>query len=306
MAIDYDGVWKEALEHFFHLVLALLFPETWQEIHWPSGYESLGTELHKILPEAEVGKRFCDVVVKAYAQGTEEERDPRCLHGEVQCQKVEDFLNRLHDYNSLLKLKLGHPIISLVIFGDDDPEWEPNHYVYECGGYRKDVLYPTAKLLKFRGREEELLRHENPLALLVVAHLLTLSTGREEGERREGKLRLLLAVLERKMEPDENYHILRLIDSLVELPAESQRELWQEIHQRAREDQMPFLSYPEQVAVKKGLLRALEAALGAKFREEGLALLPRLEEQQDLDLLTRILVTIATTDSLDDVRQLLP
>ena len=116
------------------------------------------------------------------------------------------------------------------------------------------------------------------------------------------------------MEPEESYHLLRLIDWLVELPAESQRGLWQEIHQRAREDQMPFLSYPEQVGFDKGkregeqatALRLLEVALGAKFQEEGLALLPRLKEQQDLDLLARILATITTTDSLEDVRRLLP
>jgi hypothetical protein len=182
--------------------------------------------------------------------------------------------------------------------------------VYECGGYRRDVVYPSAKLLKFRGREEELLRHENPIALLVVAHLLTLSTGQEDGERREGKLRLLSTVLDRKMEPDESYHMLRLVDWLVELPAQSQRELWQQIHERAQENQMPFLSYPEQVGYDKGeragVLRSLEGVLRAKFKEEGLALLPRLKEQQDLDLLVRILATVATTDSLDDVRRLLP
>jgi hypothetical protein len=194
MAVEYDSPWKELLECFFDLVVELFFPKLHGEIDWSQGYESQETELRKILPEAAVGKRTADALIRDFSHPSREAgggHDPRYVHVEVQCQPQEDFPNRIDDYNSLFKLKLGHPVVSILILGDNDPKWKPDRYLFRCGEFEKRVSFPTVKLLKYRRRQCELEEHANPVALLVLAHLLALDTQVEDQARAEGTLRLL-------------------------------------------------------------------------------------------------------------------
>jgi len=320
---EFDHPWKEALEKAFDRCMAFLFPEIAAEVDWSIGYESLDTEIRKLLPEAAVGKRISDALVKAQTKERDDNgRDVRYIHIEVQCQVQADFPNRVDDYNHLYKVRYSHPILSAAILGDDHPDWRPNQYVYECAGFRKEVTYPIAKLLDYRGREAELEKHANPVALLVLAHLLALGTRRDNAERRAGKLRLLKIVMDRKMEAEDSALFARLIDWMVDLPAEGQRLLWEEVRRYATEKNMPFLSYPEQIGFDKGydkgkeegfdkgkvegLLKGIELGLKLKFGAEGLQLLPAIQAQQDLALLQKIFNVIGPDATLDDVRRLLP
>jgi hypothetical protein len=314
MPTDYDSPWKEALEWLFDLLLAFFFPELHAEIDWSLGSESLATELRKILPEAAAGKRVSDALVKAYATGEGEGRDARYVHVEVQCQVVDDFANRLDQCNALCALRLGHPVVTVAILGDDSPTWRPGPFLFECGGFRKQVEFPTAKLLDYRGREAELEADPNPVAVLVLAHLLALGTRREDVARQDGKLRLRKHVFDRKMEAEQTYQLTRLVDWLVELPPEGQRQVWQELRAHAREGRMPFLSYPEQVGydrgkgegLREGLLEGLRLALELKFGPAGLALLPALEAQKELAVLQKVRDELKAASAPEDLRALLP
>jgi hypothetical protein len=324
---EYDSPWKELLEQAFELFVAFFFPKLHKEIDWSVGYESLDTELRKLLPEAAVGKRISDALVKASTKETAGGgRDLRYVHVEVQCQVEDNFTNRLDDYNHLFKLRYNHPIITVVLLGDPDPDWCPTQYLFECAGYRKEITFPAAKLLDYRGREEELEKDESPVALLVLAHLLTLTTRRDDEARRDGKLRLLKVLMDRKMDVEIATRFSRLIDWMVDLPVEWQRQLWQELHQHAKEDRMPFLSYPEQIGYDKGygkgydkgkeegakeakrsvLLQGIALGLKLKFKSEAAPLLPAIEAQQDLTVLQAIFDAIEPAASLDDIRRLLP
>jgi hypothetical protein len=310
MATDYDSAWKELLERFFDMQLAFFFPELHAEIDWSHGSESLATELRKILPEAEGGNRLIDALVKTAAHSEAEAGDLRYLHVEVQCQVDSNFAHRLQEYNARCELRLQYPVATLVILGDDSPSWRPSQYLFVCGGFRKQLDFPTVKLLDYRGREEELTQHANPVGLFVVGHLLTLSTAVEDAERAAGKLRLLRSVRDRKMEAEETYEFTRLIDWIVELPADRQTEMWRQLRQEAQENHMPFLSYPEQVGFDKGknegLLQGIEASLDLRFSAAGLALLPELRKREDVTFLQQFLQALrATTTSLDDLRALL-
>jgi hypothetical protein len=312
MPTEYDSPWKELLERFFDLVVELFFPKLHGEIDWSQGYESQETELRKILPEAAVGKRTADALIRAFSHPSSEAgggHDPRYVHVEVQCQPQEDFPNRIDDYNSLFKLKLGHPVVSILILGDNDPKWKPGRYLFRCGEFEKRVSFPMVKLVRYRRRRRELEEHANPVALFVLAHLLALDTQVEDQARAEGKLRLLQRLAERKMEADQRYQFGRLIDWLVVLPADSQRQVWQRL--RAQGEQvMPFMSYPEQIGfdkgLQKGLVEGIQVSLELKFGTEGLALMPFIREQQDLALLQKVLAAIKPARSLDEVRRVIP
>lgn len=302
------------LECFFDLQLAFFFPRLHAEIDWSQGYDSLNTELRKIVAEAEGGKRIADALVKTATRGEGKARDPRYPHVEVQCQVENDFVNRLDDCNALCKPRLCHPVITLVILGDDNPAWRPTQYPFACVDFRKQFDFPTAKILDYQGREEELAQHSNPVGLLVVGHLLTLRTRSGDREREAGKPRLLQTVLDRKMAKDDEFQFCKLIDWIVELPPERQKVVWEQFRHYAQEKQMPFLSYPEQVSFDKGkkegkregLLEGIEKGLNLRFGALGLPLLPAVEQRKDVTFLQQLFQSLMQpTTSLEDLQALL-
>src|ERR1700730_11998453 len=106
---DYDTVWKEALDHEFRSCLRLLFPRTEGYIDWSLDYEALDTELRKIWPEDELGKRLADKLVKVQNLTG----DTRYLHFEIQGQAQDDFSCRMYTYNHLGRGKFKQPVSSL-------------------------------------------------------------------------------------------------------------------------------------------------------------------------------------------------
>ena len=64
MATEYDSPWKEALDDFLQLFLALFFPTMERHIDWSVPPESLDTELAKLFPDGIVGKGFLDRLFK--------------------------------------------------------------------------------------------------------------------------------------------------------------------------------------------------------------------------------------------------
>jgi len=65
---DYDSPWKEALDLFFEAFSQLFFPEAHADIDWGRPYESLDKELQQIAPEAEIGRRYVDKLVKVWQE----------------------------------------------------------------------------------------------------------------------------------------------------------------------------------------------------------------------------------------------
>ncbi|HEV3025385.1 MAG TPA: hypothetical protein VGX76_23100 [Pirellulales bacterium] len=66
---------------------------------------------------------------------------------------------------------------------------------------------------------------------------------------------------------------------------------------------MPFVTIAERVGMEKGLLVGIEALVQVKFGEEGLNLLPEIRRIQDDEALLKILRSITTARSTDDVRR---
>ncbi len=164
---DSDTPWKEALDHEFRSCLRLLFLRTDGYIDWTSDYESLDTELRKIWPDDELGKRLADKLVKVQNLAG----DARYLHFEVQGKPQDDFPNRMYTYNHLGRGRFKQPVSSLAILVDDDPDWRPTEYVEETEESSVVFRFKTVKLLDWVGREAELDAHPEPFALIVRAHL---------------------------------------------------------------------------------------------------------------------------------------
>jgi hypothetical protein len=155
-----------------------------------------------------------------------------------------------------------------------------------------------------------LLAHDNPVALIVLAHLKSRQTRDDPQERGRVKLGLILRLYEKKLEPEELRQWYRYLDWLLPLPAEEEAKLWQQISQFEQEKSMPFITFAERYGYEKGeragLLKALESVLRLRFGAAGMEILADLQRVDDPSQLDRLRQEAEKVSSLDDFRKLLP
>src|SRR5262249_21938158 len=121
---DYDSPWKDVLDHFLRLFLAFFFPEIHAAVDWSKGYESLHTELQRLMPDSETSKRFADRLFRVWRLDGEEAWV--LIHIEVQSQPDDNFAERMYVYNYRIYDHFHRPVVSLAVLGDDRAEWRPN------------------------------------------------------------------------------------------------------------------------------------------------------------------------------------
>jgi hypothetical protein len=321
-----DNPWKTALDGLFPLAMAFFLPEDAAAVEWTRTPESLETELRPMLPATQTGLKYVDKLVKLWRKqtvegeilesGTEEED---YYHFEFQYQKDDGFEKRMSDYNDVARVHLHQHVVSVAILGDEDAEWNPEVYRWAKSGCELIFRFRLIKLLKWRGKEDELLAHENPFALFVLSHLLILPTEDDEEARAAWKLRLWQKACEHKMEEQDRNTLSRVIDWMLLLPRDRNKRLLQQFEVWREENRMPFVSVFEQEILdqrqqlrekdqqlRDRSLRAIAMGLRLKFKEEGQALFAEVEKQTDLDWLGRFLDRVEAADSLDDLRKLLP
>lgn len=61
---SYDECWKVALDEYFPEFMEMFYPDAYQEINWKIKHETLDSELQKIMPDSNIGKRHCDKLIK--------------------------------------------------------------------------------------------------------------------------------------------------------------------------------------------------------------------------------------------------
>src|SRR5262245_6356007 len=308
---DFDSVWKEVLDKFFALALRFLLPRAYDEIDWTEDHESLETELRKVLPESEVGLKRVDKLVKVFRKGT---GDAAYLHLEAQMTPEDDFERRMYVNNKAEEV-YNSPIVSFAILGDRKGDWRPRRYRFELWGCEKTFTFPSLKLLKWRGKERKLEKDANPFAVFILAHLQAQAYDEDEDNRADWKERLMANIVAGNLGRDDELHWLRLIDWLLELPTERNRPIWERIFQlqREKENNMPFLSYPEQLALEagekrgllSGLVKGIQAMLHVRLPDQEKALMARVERVDDPEVLGRVLEAASAAD-VQSLNKLLP
>ncbi len=94
---DYDSPWKEVLEHYFEAFMAFFFAHAHLDIAWSRGHEFLDKELQQVAPDAALGPRRVDKLVKVWRKDGAEVWV--LVHVEVQSQEDVDFAERMYVYN---------------------------------------------------------------------------------------------------------------------------------------------------------------------------------------------------------------
>ncbi len=252
-----DNPWKQALDDLFPLAMGFFLPNEAATFEWTRDYEPRETELRPLLPDSQTGLKYVDKLVKLWRKQTAEgeileagAEEEDYYHFEVQYWKEDGFEKRVSDYNDVARVYLRHHVVSVAILGDEDPQWNPEVYHWEKDGCELTFKFRLIKLLGWRGKEQELLGHENPFALFVLAHLLILPT--KDDEARAGwKLRLWQRACEYTMEEPDRNCLLRLIDWMLLLPQERNRTLLQQFSDWRKENPMPFVSVFEQEIIEQ-------------------------------------------------------
>jgi hypothetical protein len=148
---------------------------------------------------------------------------------------------------------------------------------------------------------------------VVLAHLKTLETRNQPEERRFWKVRLVKSLFDRGLTGEEIRQLFRVIDWLMELPRELERQFQDEIHQFEEERQMPYVTSIERMAreegrtegQREGLQQGIEVALELKFGATGAELLPLVQAEQRVDVLRAVQRALRTAQTLAEMRHLL-
>jgi hypothetical protein len=302
MSADYDSPWKEALDFYFEAFLALLFPAIHAQIDWSRGYESLDKEFQQVVREAELGRKYVDKLVKVWTKAGVE-----CwvlIHVEVQTTREADFPLRIYVYHYRIFDRYNKPVASLAVLADDDPSWRPNEHHEKLFGCESILRFPSVKLLEFASREAELEASGNPFGVIVLAHLKALETRGDSASRSNWKLRLVRGLYERGLSAKDVRELFRMIDWLMELPPPLETVFWQEVAEIQKERKMPFVTTPERVGRREGMRIGIRSLLKVKFGDEGLQMMPEIENIHYEDQLQAVLDTLETAKTLDEVRRL--
>jgi len=143
-------------------------------------------------------------------------------------------------------------------------------------GYEQAMLdcelslkFPIAKLLDYESRWQELEssdNRDNPFAIIVMAHLKTKATTGNLAEREQWKWTLIRGLYERGLTKEQIVKLFKIIDKMMSLPKELQQGLVAKIKHLEEENQMPFISPTEELAMERGeqqlIIRQLNRRIG--------------------------------------------
>jgi hypothetical protein len=273
------------------------------------GYESLDKELHQIVRAARGPKGLADKLFKVWRLNGQETW--LLIHIEVQGEPEADFPLRMFRYNVRAFERYNQTVVSLAVLTDDRADWRPDRFEYGGFGAWTGIRFLNTKLLDWRGRDAELEASPNPFAQVVRAHLRALDTRQDPEGRCRYKLALVKGLYQRGWDAEDVRQLLRVIDWLLDLPAELKQTFDEEFHAWEEEKRMPpYITSFERSGIEKGLKEGLRegiaATLGLKFGASGKRLMPRVREIHDVDELRALLRAIAAAESLQEIRDRLP
>jgi len=258
---DYDSPWKEAIERYLPEFMLFYFPEAHAQIDWSHDYVFLEQELKSVMREAELGKRFVDKLVKVYRLNGIEEWI--YIHLEVQGRQQAEFAERMFVYNYRLYDRFRRPIASMAVLADNSKKWHPRSVSYEVLGCEHTLKFPTVKLLDFAGQEDRLQSHENPFALITLAHLLTRATRHDMDARYAAKWKLIQLLYGRGWDKQHIIDLFLVLDWMMHLPEHLESALCQHIEALEETEKMRYVSSVEKIGIQKGILQGMQAGMQA-------------------------------------------
>ena len=228
---------------------------------------------------------------------------------EDQAQREVDFAQRMCVYNCRIWDRYQRPVISLALLIDEDPHFRPDRFVRQKAGCRLEFTFPIVKLLDYKS-EQELVVDPSPFALASLVQLRKLQAGGDVANRLGSKLALIRELYRRGYERSDVLKLLRFMDYLLRLPADLADQFRTAVENIEKELNMPYVTSWEQLARQEGRLEGivqgavemLQQALEVRFGAVPAALLEKIQQCQDVDVLRALLKQALTAGSLDELR----
>ena len=279
---DYDSPWKEALTRYFPEFLDFYFPLTYQAIDWTQPHTFLDQELAQIVRDGEIGKRRIDRLVQVTTLTSAIEWV--YIHIEVQSQVDSAFAERLFTYNYRLYDRYHRPVATLAVLADESLNWRPGGFSYHLFGSQMSLQFASVKILDYAPQLENLLKNPSPFALVTAAHLFTQRTRKDVQARYTAKWQLAKLLYERDWEKQQIIDLFAVIDWLMTLPPELEKQLWTSISELERNIKMPYVTSVERIGIEQGEMILLRRMLTKRFGELPEAIELRLSQASIVDL----------------------
>ncbi len=247
---DYDSPWKDILGIYFEEFMRFFFPSVARKIDWSKGYTLLDKEMSQITREAEKGKRLADRLVQVWKKNGGEAWV--LAHPEIQAGREKDFPHRVWVYYYRIHDLYNRPVLSLAVLADKSPKWRPSEYSQELWGCRNEFHFPVVKILDYRERWEYLEKSDSPFAVVVMAHLKTMETGKDKESRRHWKLELTKNLYRRGFKKQDIINLYRFIDWLMALPVKLEKIYHEELVKFEEGQKMLYITTAERIGVEKG------------------------------------------------------
>ena len=169
------------------------------------------------------------------------------------------------------------------------------------------------KLIDYQAQWQDLEQSTNPFAIMIMAHLTTLTTQGKPQIRQQGKWNLVRRLLEKGYDQEHIRKLFRLLDWMMTLPQELQRNFEAQLRRYQEERRMPLLSHMELRAMQKGieqgtLQNARESvleALAIRFEVVPPELIEAINQIEDTLTLKQLHRQAIAIDSIVQFQQLL-
>jgi hypothetical protein len=248
---DQDSPWKLVLRQYFREAIEFFFPDIAKVVDWTKPVEFLDKEFQKITPDAEIGRRFADQLVKVYCKGGK--ASLLLIHLEVQAAPEKEFAERMFTYAIRIFEYFHEFPVSLAILCDGKSNWRPTRYAVKTSGSALQFDFTVVKLLDYQIQWAQLEASQNPFAVVVMAHLKTQETKKDSARRKIWKFTLVKRLYELGYSRSDVLNLFKFIDWAMILPEGLKRAFWEELKIYEEERQMPYVTSVEQIGYDRGL-----------------------------------------------------
>ena len=249
-ATDYDGAWKEILETLWRPFLEFCFPKVATAIDWTQPWAFLDQELQEVVRDAELGKQRVDKLVKVFRRDGVEEW--LLVHVEVQSQKDPNLPRRMYQYQHRIADRYGRRVVGLAVLGDTSRNWQPSVYEEETWGCRLRYEFLVCKLLAFAAIPGLLEKSNNPVVMVIAAHLAAQSTAGDMSKRQAFKWNLVRRLYHGGFDRQAVMDLFRLLDWLLVLPKELEVAFRARLLEYEEETRMPHITSIERLSREEG------------------------------------------------------
>jgi flagellar biosynthesis/type III secretory pathway protein FliH len=108
-------------------------------------------------------------------------------------------------------------IASMAVLADKNLNWRPNQYHRKVWGSEITRTFEIVKLMDFKSKKEELLKNDNPFALIVLIQLAALETKADDENRLLTKLEFFRYLHQHGWSMEKAMNVYRFLDILLSL-----------------------------------------------------------------------------------------